>query len=233
MGKQKEFYDKPLFSIINYITWLLLGGLYFILLNIPLIFFYTLTSYNASLFSIALLFICLIPFGPALGALYSTMAEIVREKDISFTSYFFNSYKTQFKSNFKLWFVELLLLTIFFVDFQYFYLNMSSSGLHIIFLILGIFVLILGLYAFPINCRFHMKLRDIVALSFYYSIKKFYITLLKIIVTLIALFLVAKIHTMLVLFIPSILCFILTIYDKPILLELEKKSSVGTLSASN
>ena len=69
MGKQKEFYDKPLFSIINYITWLLLGGLYFILLNIPLIFFYTLTSYNASLFSIALLFICLIPFGPALGAL--------------------------------------------------------------------------------------------------------------------------------------------------------------------
>ena len=230
MGKQKEFYDKPLFSIINYITWLLLGGLYFILLNIPLIFFYTLTSYNASLFSIALLFICLIPFGPALGALYSTMAEIVREKDISFTSYFFNSYKTQFKSNFKLWFVELLLLTIFFVDFQYFYLNMSSSGLHII---LGIFVLILGLYAFPINCRFHMKLRDIVALSFYYSIKKFYITLLKIIVTLIVLFLVAKIHALLVLFIPSILCFILTIYDKPILLELEKKSSVGTLSASN
>ena len=56
MGKQKEFYDKPLFSIINYITWFLLGGLYFILLNIPLIFFYTLTSYNASLFSIALLF---------------------------------------------------------------------------------------------------------------------------------------------------------------------------------
>ena len=140
MGKQKEFYDKPLFSIINYITWLFLGGLYFILLNIPLIFFYTLTSYNASLFSIALLFICLIPFGPALGALYSTMAEIVREKDISFTSYFFNSYKTQFKSNFKLWFVELLLLTIFFVDFQYFYLNMSSgtalfiSSFHILWL---------------------------------------------------------------------------------------------------
>ena len=59
------------------------------------------------------------------------------------------------------------------------------------------------------------------------------ITLLKIIVTLIVLFLVAKIHALLVLFIPSILCFILTIYDKPILLELEKKSSVGTLSASN
>ena len=233
MGKQKEFYDRPLFSIINYITWLLLGGLYFILLNIPLIFFYTLTSYNASLFSIALLFICLIPFGPALGALYSTMAEIVREKDISFTSYFFNSYKTQFKSNFKLWFVELLLLTIFFVDFQYFYLNMPSMGLHIVFLILGIFVLILGLYAFPINCRFDMKLKDIIALSFYYSIKKFHITVLKVIVTLIAIFLVAKVHALLVLFIPSILCFILTIYDKPILLELEKKSSVGTLSASN
>ena len=44
-------------------------------------------------------------------------------------------------------------------DYQYFYLNMPTKGLHIIFLILGIFVLILGLYAFPINCRFNVKLK--------------------------------------------------------------------------
>ena len=55
--------------------------------------------------------------------------------------------------------LELILLTIFFVDYQYFYLNMPTKGLHIIFLILGIFVLILGLYAFPINCRFNVKLK--------------------------------------------------------------------------
>ncbi len=223
MGKQREFYDKPLFSLLNHINWLLLGGLYFILLNIPLIFFYTLTSIDINQFNIALLFICLIPFGLALGALYSTMGEIIREKDISFSSYFFKSYKDNFKSNLKLWFLELILLTIFFVDYQYFYLNMPTKGLHLIFLILGIFVLILGLYAFPINCRFSIKLKDLIVLSFYYSIKRFHITLLKIAITLLAFFIVSKIHAILVLFIPSILCYLLTMYDKPIFTELEKR----------
>ena len=91
MGKQREFYDKPLFSLLNHISWLLLGGIYFILLNIPLIFFFTVTSIDINQFSIVLLFICLIPFGLALGALYSTMGEIIREKDISFSSYFFRA----------------------------------------------------------------------------------------------------------------------------------------------
>lgn len=223
MSKQREFYDKPLFSLANYIIWILQGGIYFIALNIPLIFFYTITSFDVSQFNIALLFICFLPFGLALGALYSTMGEIIREKDISFSSYFFNSYKNNFKSNLKLWLVQLILLTVMFVDFQYFYFNSPSIGLHIVFLILGIFILILGAYAFPINCRFKLKLKDLFALSFYYSIKKFPTTILKIIITLLAFFIASKLHVLLVLFIPSILCYVFSLYDRPIFEELEKR----------
>ena len=223
MSKQREFYDKPLFSLANYIIWILQGGIYFIALNIPLIFFYTITSFDVSQFNIALLFICFLPFGLALGALYSTMGEIIREKDISFSSYFFNSYKSNFKSNLKLWLVQLILLTVMFVDFQYFYFNSPSIGLHIVFLILGIFILILGAYAFPINCRFKLKLKDLFALSFYYSIKKFPTTILKIIITLLVFFIASKIHVLLVLFIPSILCYVFSLYDRPIFEELEKR----------
>lgn len=223
MSKQREFYDKPLFSLANYIIWILQGGIYFIALNIPLIFFYTITSFDVSQFNIALLFICFLPFGLALGALYSTMGEIIREKDISFSSYFFNSYKNNFKSNLKLWLVQLILLTVMFVDFQYFYFNSPSIGLHIVFLILGIFILILGAYAFPINCRFKLKLKDLFALSFYYSIKKFPTTMLKIIITLLVFFIASKLHVLLVLFIPSILCYVFSLYDRPIFEELEKR----------
>ena len=223
MSKQREFYDKPLFSLANYIIWILQGGIYFIALNIPLIFFYTITSFDVSQFNIALLFICFLPFGLALGALYSTMGEIIREKDISFSSYFFNSYKNNFKSNLKLWLVQLILLTVMFVDFQYFYFNSPSIGLHIVFLILGIFILILGAYAFPINCRFKLKLKDLFALSFYYSIKKFPTTILKIIITLLVFFIASKLHVLLVLFIPSILCCVFSLYDRPIFEELEKR----------
>ena len=151
------------------------------------------------------------------------MGEIIREKDISFSSYFFNSYKNNFKSNLKLWLVQLILLTVMFVDFQYFYFNSPSIGLHIVFLILGIFILILGAYAFPINCRFKLKLKDLFALSFYYSIKKFPTTTLKIIITLLVFFIASKLHVLLVLFIPSILCYVFSLYDRPIFEELEKR----------
>lgn len=215
---------KSIYSpLANYIIWILQGGIYFIALNIPLIFFYTITSFDVSQFNIALLFICFLPFGLALGALYSTMGEIIREKDISFSSYFFNSYKNNFKSNLKLWLVQLILLTVMFVDFQYFYFNSPSIGLHIVFLILGIFILILGAYAFPINCRFKLKLKDLFALSFYYSIKKFPTTILKIIITLLVFFIASKLHVLLVLFIPSILCYVFSLYDRPIFEELEKR----------
>lgn len=84
-------------------------------------------------------------------------------------------------------------------------------------------MLILGLYAFPINCRFTIKLKDLIVLSFYYSIKKFHITLLKIAITILAFFILSKIHAILVLFIPSILCYLLTMYDRPIFNELEQR----------
>ena len=220
---KKEFYDRPFHIISNYITEFFLSSINLAICNILLILFCIFTAISTNELNLFLLFIALIPLGPSLGALYSTIGRIVRERDIYFASYYWNCYKNNFISYLKLWLVELITLTILFIDFKYFYLHMPEKGIHIIFVGLMIISLIIGLYAFAINSRFEIKLKDLFLLSIYYMIKKFQITILKIVVIIVAYYLSKNILIAFWIFIPSIICFIFFYYDKIIFKELETK----------
>lgn len=219
----KEFYDKPIYAVTNYMIGFCLSSIYLAICNILLILFIILTAISPDNFSFLLLFICLIPFGPSLGALYSTIGKIIREKDIYFSSVFWNSYKKNFLSNLKLWLTELILITIFFIDFRYFYVNMPQTGIHIIIASLIVILLVAGLYAFSINSRFELKLKDLIILSLYFMIKKFPTTILKVIVLALAYYLLKSVSIVFLIFVPSIVCTIFTYYDKDIFREVESK----------
>ena len=220
---KKEFYDRPLHVISNYTTEFFFSSINLAICNILLILFLIFTVISPNNFNLFILFICLIPLGPSLGALYSTIGKIVREKDIYFSSFFWSSYKRNFVSYLKLWLIELITITILFIDFQYFNLHMPEKGIHIIFLSLILISLVIGLYAFPINSRFEIKLKDLLILSMYYMIKKFPLTILKIAVILLTYYLAKNISIVFLIFMPSIICFIFFYYDKSIFIELENK----------
>ena len=219
----KEFYDKPLYTISNYVIGFFLSSLYLAICNILLILFFIFTAISPGKFNLFLLFICLLPLGPSLGALYSTIGKIIREKDIYFSSYFWSSYKNNFVSYLKLWLIELIIITVLFIDFQYFYLNMPEKGIHIIFIVLIVISLVIGLYSFPINSRFELRLKDLFILSIYYMIKKLPTTILKIAIIILTYYLAKNISIIFLLFIPTIICFIFFYYDRKIFIELEKK----------
>ena len=138
----KEFYDKPLYTISNYIINFFLSSVYLSICNILLILFFIFTAISSGELNLFFLFISLIPLGPSLGALYSTIGKIIREKDIYFSSYFWSSYKNNFVSYLKLWLIELIIITVLFIDFQYFYFNMPEKGIHIIFIVLIVISLV-------------------------------------------------------------------------------------------
>ena len=223
MSNHKDFFDKPLFTIPNYIYILLLGGFYFFICNPLLILFYITTFKDANNFNFLFLFLSLIPLGPSLTALYSSMNKLCREKSINISSYFFSSYKNNFKDSMKLWFLQLSILVLFIVDFTYFYAWKAKLGVHIIFALLALYLMIVGLYAFPINSRFEMKLKDIIILSFYYTFKKFPITILKAVVLLLVFKFTVNIPPLLLIFLPSVICLLFSYYDEPILKEIESK----------
>ena len=223
MSNRKDFFDKPLFTIPNYIYILLLGGFYFFICNPLLIFFYIITFINANNFNFSFLFLSLIPLGPSLTALYSSMNKLYREKNINISSYFFSSYKNNFKDSMKLWLVQLSLLVLFTVDFTYFYAWKSKLGIHIVFALLILYLIIVGLYAFPITSRFEMKVKDIIILSFYYTFKKFPLTILKAIVIILVFKFTVNIPPLLLLFLPSAICLLFSHYDEPMLKEIEAR----------
>ena len=220
---KKEFYDKPLYSISNYVIAFFLSSIYVTLCNILLILFFIFTAVSSDNFNLFLCFICLIPLGPSLGALYSTIGKVIREKDIYFSSYFWSTYKKNFISNLKLWMIELIVIAILFIDFQYFYLHSPGNGIYIIFVVLIVISLIVGFYAFAINSRFELKLKDLLVLSLYYMIKKLPVTILKVSAIVLGYFLFKNVSIIFLSFLPTIACGIFFFYDKIIFAELEAK----------
>ncbi|WP_241426053.1 DUF624 domain-containing protein [Clostridium beijerinckii] len=191
--------------------------------NILLILFLILTALSPNNFSLSLLFICLIPLGPSLGALYSTIGKIIRERDIYFSSIFWNSYRKNFLSNIRLWLTELIIITIFFIDFKYFYVNMPQSGIHVVIALLMAISIVIGIYAFSINSRFEIKLKDLLILSLYFMMKKFPTTILKIVVLVLMYYLLKSVSIICLIFVPGIICTIFAYYDKDIFQEVENK----------
>lgn len=217
---KKEFYDKPIYIITNYAIDFFLGSIYLGLCNILLLIYFTFVAASKNNLNLFLLFIFLIPLGPSLGALYSANARLMREKDITFSSYFWSSYKNNFISNLKPWIIELSSFTLLIVD----YYRMLNSSLHIVFAVFLIIILLLTSYTLAINSRFKLKLKDLFIVSLYYMIKKFLITIIKLVVFVIVYLLCNNVSISTTLtFMPSIICFIFYYYDKSIFIELENK----------
>lgn len=232
MKKSREFGEGPIYTITNYIMWLFAGNFYFALCNIPLIFILMvlLTSgnniTNEMIPSFVFLFmLCLIPVGPAITALLSVMGKLIREKDISITKDYFSAYKKNFKQSIVLWLIELAVITVLIFD-VYFSLR-QSYGVYLkyVFVIIILMVIIISLYVFPIVSRFYMKSKDIIRLSYYYSIAKFNITLINIgcIAFCFLVVFTFKNFSFLILFLVSGACYLVMLNESKILKELEEK----------
>lgn len=220
---KKEFYEKPLFIIPNYLFNFILNTLYFSLCNVLLIFFFAVTWKSPTSFSFILLFISLIPFGPAFSTLYYCISKLITEKDIYSHTYFWNSFKDNFISTLKIWIIELLLLLVFIADFQFFYLNMPETKLQIIFALFIILILSVSLCTLCINTFFVFKTKDTLLLSILYTTKKLPIILMKFIAIYLAYAAVNNISFVLLPFMPGVLCIIFFFYDITTIKEIKTK----------
>lgn len=220
---KRDFYDSPAFSITNYFISYLQASFYFILCNILPILYLYLSIINPEMFGIAVLFITLIPTGPSIGALYSAVGRCFRDKDMFFASHYFRYYKSNFKSCIKFWTCILLLLFFLLFDYEFFSVD-KSSGMYMIFVLLSIVLGLISLYAFPINSRFEISLKDLFLTSIYCMIKNMPYTFLKVVIIYLSYLLFKNVPIFLVLFVPVGLCFILMYYDRKILVEIEEKT---------
>lgn len=228
MAKSKrEFGEGPIYTVTNYIFWFFLGNLYFLLMNIPLLYILLAFLANGSNPTpegfTTIIVVCSLPVGPAATALLSVMGKLIREKDVNITKDFFKAYKTNFFQSLFFWALEIVIILLLSIDIRYF-ISSSFPRIFTIIIFIGmVYILLMSLYIFPIISRFYLTTKDIIKTAAHYTITKIHITILNVASFLVAGFLFFKVSTFVLLFVSSIICYLIMFYQQKILLEIEEK----------
>lgn len=231
MESKQEFGQGILFTFTNYIYWLFLTNIYFILANSIFLFFFM--TLQQSFSNIILYFLALIPTGPAISALYYSMEKLIRTKELSPTKDFFEGYKKNMKDTLFLWIPILSVFFILLVDFQY--LQGSNQLLANIILLLMVIGAMLTMNILAINMRFKFRIRDIYKLAVYYSFNKFKNTIGGMFILFLVGALTVLTTNFLIIFISSIVAYLLMFNAKEMLNDIEYnflKTSIPTQSGS-
>lgn len=223
MKRKREFGEGVIFTISNYICWLLLANLYFWVLNIPLIivtFSMAISGdYNMNL----LLILSFLPVGPALTALFSVMGKLTREGDVNVTRDFFKAYRINFFVSLFFWICELGIILILWTEIKFVNGKESLYYLGIIPRLMLFVCAILIFYIFPILSRFYLKRKDILRLSIYYLFKKIYFGIVYIGAMFVLWFTLSKTSgVLIILFFVSIIGYFIMFLEKGMLQEIEE-----------
>lgn len=237
--KRREFGEGLFYTVTNYIYWFVIGNLYFTILNIPMIYLFFLISTNgnkvvpSSMLPLPLpvVFLCLLPIGPSLTALFSIMGKLVREKDINITRDFFIAYKLNFLQSLLIWTVELISLIIVLLDIRYFITVRINPVFTIIMLFIFVIILSIGLYAFPLLSRFELTSRNILKLSSYLTIQNVHITLANLSCFVVFGFIFFKLSSFVIVFFLSTSCYLIMLYERKLFNDMEARLTKSSSQA--
>ncbi|MBU7592304.1 YesL family protein [Metabacillus halosaccharovorans] len=221
MEEKNQFGQGILFTFTNYVYALILTNIYFVLANSLFIFFFM--TLEPSFSNILLYFLALIPTGPAVAALYYSMEKLVRTKELSPTHDFFYGYKKNIKDILSIWFPIILVYFILIVDLQY--LRQTPTELNqilsiVVFVLIVIWTMLI-LNAIAISSRFKFRMRDIWKLSAYYSLMKVKNTVGNMLILFILAFITTVTNDFLILFVSSIVFYLLALNTKGMLSDIE------------
>lgn len=219
MIKVKMITEKPIFIIANYIYTFFIINIYFILSNS--LFFYGYYFANSAFDYYAIVFILLIPMGPALAAVFYTIGKFIREKEISPLQDYLKGYKKNFKISLSYWLIQLSLLFILSINYHYITQTGALAILLPFFIVLALFILSLNLYAFPILSRFEIKLKNLWIVSAYYFFKYWKLTLLNLTTIISFVFIYYQFASTLFLFFSSVVTYFIMFNLKNLFQRLE------------
>ncbi|WP_257535663.1 YesL family protein [Mesobacillus foraminis] len=219
--ERKEFAQGILFTFSNYIYWLLMTNLLFVLANAVFIGFFMTLKPDFS--NISLYLLALIPSGPAISALFYSMDKLLKTKELSPVSDFIHGYKSSIKTTLAVWISILAAYFILMVDLQYFQQSASSTNqaLSIIISLLIVVLSVLSITIMAINSLYKFRIIDLLKLSVYYSFHKFKNSIGNVLILFIVGFASMMTTDFLIIFISSIVAFFIMLNTREILNDIE------------
>ncbi|KAB7669993.1 DUF624 domain-containing protein [Bacillus sp. B1-b2] len=212
--------SKNIYSILNYISNFFLLNLCFLLSN--LLFFGALLLFPFSLENILLFYISLLPMGASLTALFSTNGRLLREGGITPVRDYFLDYRTNFKTSFFYWFIQLTISLILFVDFFYM-LERNNTLIAIVIGLLLALVIMISSISLCVLSRFESNVKTLLKVGPFTILRfpgKVFLHLSTLII-LVVLFYYLTAFSFLIAF--SLFGYIVMYYTNPVLNQLEKE----------
>lgn len=219
---KKNFGEGIIFTITNYVWWFLMGNFYFWIMNIPFIFVYLISTKSGESNFGMFLVLSAIPIGPALTALFSVMGKLVRERDLDITKDFFKSYKINFFESLFFWILELLVIAVLYMDKVYIISKFDIPIFEVIFMFLIFMCISMTFYVFPIISRFCFKKTEVIKISIYYLVKKFYIGVIGLAEVYVIYMIINRFAPIILFFSVGMICYIIMFLFKNTMKKMEE-----------
>ncbi|HHD2753836.1 TPA: DUF624 domain-containing protein [Clostridium perfringens] len=221
-----EFFNlEKLLTFFNYIFWFFMLNLFFSILNIPVILFLLFVGFKNITTYLPLFLISLIPFGASFTALLYCMRKLVKYKDLDLFSDFIKGLKYNWKQSTLMWCGELILIFLFSFNLRIFSTVYYSLILSCVFIFLIVLTLLATTYMFVLISRFSMSSMEILRASVILTFTKPIISIANIVVFLFSLMLFEINPGTTVIFIASVVSYLIMFLNKNLLESLETKSS--------
>jgi len=205
MKNKRDLLNNKFYSTIVHIFNFFITNLWFLLFISPFVF-YILYFENISK---PVVLILSITIGPSITTLFSVMGKLLREGEISPTRDFFHYYKLNLLQGLLVGIILNILICIIYFDIIYFSSNGQKELVYVMFSLLLV-VILLEFYAYPIISRYNVKILFLFRISIELLIKKIYISLTCLAITIICLWLVrfTRISLIGLLFGASVICYL-------------------------
>lgn len=219
MKDEQDLLNNRFYIITNNITNFFVANLWFLILISPFII-YTFIYTGQS--SKPMIYILSLTIGPALTTLFSVIGKFLREGDISPTKDFFHFYKLNFFQGALLAIILNGLISLIYYDMIYFISTKNKIPLYVMFILL-LLIILLGIYAYPILSRYNVRISYLMKLSMEMLVKKIYISITCLAVTIILLWFIrfSKLSLIGLLFGASMICYLILKIQRKTIDELE------------
>jgi len=190
VNENKDFVDGKLYTVVNYIYWILMSSILFIVTNIAFAFilFVSVAALQQKAIPVFIIFMALaiasLPMGPSFTALFTVMDKVIKRSDVAVVSDFFRGYRRNFGKSILAWSIVLFFLTLAMVN--YYIIIQTGTAEFLIFpiFLLTAFLLCANFYIFPLISKYYLSTKDTFRLALYFSLKEFKVTLLILVATI-------------------------------------------------
>ena len=218
------FNFEKIFDYFNYIFCFFILNCIFLIFNFPIFLFFIFIGISNISTYLPLFFICLIPTLPTFTVLLYCMNKLLINKDISIKTDFIKGFKLNFFQSLYIWIIELILIFMLQLNIKYFSNVNSNIFLVCLFASITLIIALITPYIFIILSKFKMSSLSILRTASILSFTRPILTISNILLLIIALIVFEIIPSTSILFIFSLLAFILMFINKALIEKLENLS---------